>query len=331
MASAAELRQIDETQVIPAVAEHPASRTSRPRPVAPKVPPPAFPKQPPSAAFPQQSPSTALSKQLLPGTVREQRPPAGPGRGRALAAAAAVVAIVLGAAGIAALWGQDDDPVAIGTTPQGSLTSTTAATHSAKSGSGLPADEQCTDEIKANPRWVCLTSATFEGDTLTIEYKANFADAEPNVHGGYHLHIYGGDGVRPAAEDEGRQSMTPAQWYVEDEKPSVRKASSKDYRRVIGDAPKVCARIATADHQLVPDANGTYVTGNCVPINRDGRSVDAGKPTRKPGGSSSSHHSSATPTTSPTPTTPPPPTPTPTSTSTDLTITPASVPTPSAS
>ena len=40
------------------------------------------------------------------------------------------------------------------------------------------------------------------------------------------------------------------------------------YILAIGDAPKVCARIATAAHELVPDAQGKYVTGNCVPIER---------------------------------------------------------------
>jgi hypothetical protein len=243
----------------------------------------------------------------------------------ALSAAGAVVAIALGAAGVAALQNKGDDKAdALVKKDVVAATSTAAPTKAGGVVGGVPADEQCTDEIKANPRWVCLTSASFEGDTLTIRYKANFADAEPNVRGGYHLHIYGGDGVTPAAEDEGRQSMNPGHWYVEDEKPSVRKASSDDFKKAIGDAPKVCARIATAAHILVPDKNGTYVTGNCVPINRD--HFSGPKPSTK---SASSGGSKATPTqtTTPTPTETPTETPTPTWTPTDLTITPASVPT----
>jgi hypothetical protein len=34
----------------------------------------------------------------------------------------------------------------------------------------------------------------------------------------------------------------------------------------VGDAPKVCARIADAEHGLVPDATGGFHTGNCLPV-----------------------------------------------------------------
>ena len=40
------------------------------------------------------------------------------------------------------------------------------------------------------------------------------------------LHIYGGDGVTPAAENEGLQAMKRGTWYVEDQKPSVRTVDS---------------------------------------------------------------------------------------------------------
>ncbi len=134
----------------------------------------------------------------------------------------------------------------------------------------LPADEQCTDQIKANPRWVCLTKATFDGTKLTIEYVANFAGATPNVNGGYHLHIYGGTGTTPPDHVMGTQDKTPGRWYVEDKNPSVRSASNSDYVQAIGNQPKVCARIANGSHQLVPDntGNGTFTTGNCAPITR---------------------------------------------------------------
>ncbi|NIR36566.1 MAG: hypothetical protein GWN73_11940 [Actinobacteria bacterium] len=36
----------------------------------------------------------------------------------------------------------------------------------------------------------------------------------------------------------------------------------------LGGAPKVCARIADGNHALVEDTNGTFVTGNCWPIDR---------------------------------------------------------------
>ena len=137
-------------------------------------------------------------------------------------------------------------------------------------GNPLPVDEQCTAAIKANPRWVCLTRATFDGTTLRIEYQANFAGASPNVNGSYHVHIYGGDGTTPPDRIMGTHSQTPGKWYVEDKNPSIRAATSADFRDAVGNAPKVCGRIANALHQLVPDntGKGTYVTGNCVPIIR---------------------------------------------------------------
>jgi molecular chaperone DnaK len=135
----------------------------------------------------------------------------------------------------------------------------------------VPPDERCTDEIKSNPRWVCLTKATFDGEEIVIEYDANFAGASPNVNNGFHLHIYGGDGTDPPDDVMGAHSNNPGTWYVEDENPSVRRASSRDYTRAVGeDSKKVCARIARAGHALVKDnsGDGTYHTGNCVPITR---------------------------------------------------------------
>jgi molecular chaperone DnaK len=46
--------------------------------------------------------------------------------------------------------------------------------------------------------------------------------------------------------------------------------SLKDERftDAIGNAKKVCARIAIAGHGLVPDNNSKYQTGNCWPIVR---------------------------------------------------------------
>jgi hypothetical protein len=58
-------------------------------------------------------------------------------------------------------------------------------------------------------------------------------------------------------------------WYVEDQEPSVRLATSQDYKNAIGSkSVKVCGRIADSHHALVPDnsGKGTFKTGNCVPI-----------------------------------------------------------------
>jgi molecular chaperone DnaK len=143
----------------------------------------------------------------------------------------------------------------------------------AASGPALPADEQCTQQIKSNPRWVCLTRATFDGQRLVIEYTANNGGTAFNVGRSFHLHIYGTDasGTNPPDTVEGAQAPRPGRWYVEDKNPSIRSVTSNEYREAIGsDAVKVCARIADSRHRLVPDTSGSgsFKTGNCVPIVR---------------------------------------------------------------
>jgi molecular chaperone DnaK len=172
--------------------------------------------------------------------------------------AGAVVLVLLAAVGIgfAVLGGGDD-----GSADPGGQTSTNVA-------SPLPADEQCTDAIMSNPRWVCLTSAIVADGEITIDYRW---DSSPlNINGGYHLHIYGGDGATPPPAVMGMHAPAAEQgkWYVEDRHPAVLAVTDERFRTAIGDAPKVCARIADANHHLVPDTDGAYATGNCVPITR---------------------------------------------------------------
>jgi molecular chaperone DnaK len=174
-----------------------------------------------------------------------------------------------GAVGVNALRDRNTGGTAGPTASSSPSGSASPSTSASPTEAALPADEQCTDAIQQNERWVCLVSATFDGLNLTITYKASFAGADPNVKGGYHLHVYGGDGTKPAEERMGTHADNPGSWYVEDEEPSVRKATSSDYRQAIGDdAEKVCARIANASHELVPDLDGGYHTGNCIPIQR---------------------------------------------------------------
>src|SRR4029450_12311723 len=94
------------------------------------------------------------------------------------APAGAGVAGLLATAGLAiALPGNSGGP------PGGSgPTSAAAATTPA-----LPADEQCTDKIKSNPRWVCLTEATLDGKQIVITYISS--DTPFDVSGGFHLHL----------------------------------------------------------------------------------------------------------------------------------------------
>jgi hypothetical protein len=199
-------------------------------------------------------------------------PPAPPGptqprsrRLQVLIAAGAGVAVLL-IAGIAFavsnLGGAKGGGGAQGqnTTPPGQQQTTAPA---------VPADEACTDAIKANPRWACLTKATLNGKQIVIDYISS--DTPFDVTGGFHLHIYGTDatGTNPPDRIMGAQSHPAGNWYVEDKNPSVRSVTGGDYKEAIGaTAKKVCARIANSRHELVPDTTGagTFVTGNCVPI-----------------------------------------------------------------
>jgi hypothetical protein len=184
--------------------------------------------------------------------------------GGVLAAAAIATAVVLN---------MGDDP----TTTTGNLAGAATATSPVATPAPvattpaepvIPADEQCTDTIQANERWVCLTSATIADGEIVIEYDAEFAGSTPNINGGFHLHIYGADatGTDPPDEVMGSHAANPGDWYIEDQNPSVRSVDSDVFQQNIGDAPKVCARIANGQHELVPDVEGTFTTGNCVPI-----------------------------------------------------------------
>jgi len=173
-----------------------------------------------------------------------------------------VLVVVLG--GLAwALLGGDKDP---GQQQAGNQT-TNSPGPVASSAPALPADEQCTDQIKSNTRWVCLTKATFDGNEIRIEYEAGDNGSPFDISGGFHLHIYGAnaDGSAPPDRVMGTHSSNRGAWYVEDQNPSVHPVGSNQYDVVEGH-PKVCARIADSRHRLVEDSDGNYVTGNCVPV-----------------------------------------------------------------
>ncbi|HEU4540148.1 MAG TPA: Hsp70 family protein [Jiangellaceae bacterium] len=133
----------------------------------------------------------------------------------------------------------------------------------------LPADEQCTEAIMSNERWVCITSATISDGQLVIDYDAEWAGSTPDIDGGFHVHFYGADdtGTEPPAHVMGSHAASSdrGDWYIEDQNPSIHPLDSNQVA-ALGGAPKVCARIADGDHALVPDADGEFVTGNCWPI-----------------------------------------------------------------
>ncbi len=187
-----------------------------------------------------------------------------------IAAGVALLVVLAGGGTFLALTsgnGGNGGPGAAGNgSPSVGTTSPTSAAPAA-----VPVDEQCTEAIKSNPRWVCLTKATIDGDQVTIEYDFDNAGVRFDISGGYHVHFYGANeaGTNPADRVMGSHASQRGSWYVEDQQPSVHPAGSSQYDVVDGH-PKVCARIARSGHQLVQDngGNGTYKTGNCVPLTR---------------------------------------------------------------
>lgn len=239
-----------------------------PAPVSPGTPSPATaspvtasPVTASASVYPagKARPAPVASGRTAPPPADRPAPPAPAPARRRLPLAAGAVALVLLAGGAAALaWSNQDTSAPAG--------------RPAPDRSALPPDEQCTGDIQANPRWVCLTSASFAEDgSLLVEYEAEWAGEVPDQATGYHLHLYGGDGTNPPAETMGNQAqelgLPVGIWQIADQDPAVVPADRVG--EVIGDAPKVCARIAgPPGHDLVPAAGGGYGTGNCVPITR---------------------------------------------------------------
>lgn len=194
-------------------------------------------------------------------------------RKRILALGVAAAVAVLLAGGAVALGVFDDKDTGGAGTPPAS---------NANGNSPLPPDEQCTEEIMSNPRWVCLTAAVVTNGQITINYVSD--GGALNINGGHHLHIYGSDGTVPADRVMGDQAPEAQRgtWYVEDRRPAVLDLTDQRYLEAIGDAPKVCARIATADHQLVKAKDGSYRTGNCIPVDRTAAVPTTKKPSNPP-------------------------------------------------
>jgi hypothetical protein len=188
--------------------------------------------------------------------------------GRVAAFAAAAVAVMLLATG-GTVWlltratSKDDTTARAAAAAQQAATSAPAS----KPAAAVPADEQCTDAMKKSTRWVCLTKATLHDNKFTVWYEAEWHGSRPDIQTGFHLHLYGGDGAHPDESTMGSQAVKHSKYYFEDKEPSVRKTTDPDFE-AIGNAKKVCARIARTGHGLEKASDGSYHTGNCIPIQR---------------------------------------------------------------
>jgi hypothetical protein len=193
-----------------------------------------------------------------------------------------VAIAVLAIGGVALATRNNDDgggDTSATTTPETTLDDAVAATAAenattttapATTTTTIPLDEQCTDEIKANPVWACLTKVTVQDGNLILDWEGEFNGEQPSTGSGFHLHVFGSDGTNPPASTFGSQepAETRGPWYVEDQNPSVRSLADPDVATAIGLNPKVCVRVGDArtGHQLVPDSSGGYTAGNCLPI-----------------------------------------------------------------
>jgi hypothetical protein len=143
--------------------------------------------------------------------------------------------------------------------------------------------QECTEDIKRSQRWACLSRATFDGERMVIRLNSEFSDSKPNSKGGFHIHIFGSDGKNSATGPPGRYL------YPVDKPLSVRKAAGK--YAGIGEFPYLCARTVDRNHNLLPDARGSSLTGNCVPVERissAGGTRTAGRSGDDSGGSAAS-------------------------------------------
>jgi molecular chaperone DnaK len=258
-----------------------ASGAADPAPAAPApLPPPVVPASPfviesghlPRATFTGSArvgePTGAVG---IPARPVPPSPPTGGRRGgrgrrRMLVGAVVALAVLLGGGVAYAQYNRAGNGENKGA--PGIIAGTSASAKPSEP--ALPADEQCTDEIKNNRRWACLTSAVIANGKLTLKYEVDYAGSKPNVETGYHVHFYGSDGKNPPDHIMGSQAPKSQRgiYYYDSHEPSI--LSVKDYRftSAIGDAKKVCVRIAVAGHGLVPDAHSMFKTGNCWPITR---------------------------------------------------------------
>ncbi|WP_198171147.1 Hsp70 family protein [Actinoplanes awajinensis] len=224
-------------------------------------------------AGPPPKPPTAPGKNGNGGGGRKARGP--------ILVAAAVAVVLAGVTGTAWAMGAFDSkdspstPAAAGlqhtqqhNSSPGTTNGTTNGAATSPATTAVPADEACTDQMKQSTRWVCLTRATIRDGKFTLWYDAEWNGVPADTEKGFHLHIYGGDGQHPDESTMGSQATAHGKYYYEDKEPSIRRVTDSDYEAV-GNATKVCARIAKTGHGMVRAADGSYHTGNCIPIKRE--------------------------------------------------------------
>ncbi|MFT4866844.1 MAG: molecular chaperone DnaK [Ilumatobacter sp.] len=122
-------------------------------------------------------------------------------------------------------------------------------------------DEQCTDTIRSQPRWACVLSASFDGQTIIADYVGS-----PQNSGAawslssFHLHVFGSNIDPLTAGAAGPVSNGTGAWQVWDD-PTRYEGAPADVGSPDGVPEKLCARVATAGHTLE-----SLDSGNCWPV-----------------------------------------------------------------
>jgi len=126
----------------------------------------------------------------------------------------------------------------------------------------LQAEEVCTDVIQAQSRWVCITSAEFDGTTLFAQFDFGFNEGDPipNTDGGYHLHFFDGSVDDPidAGSTAGGLSNGSGNWQIWDD---VAGYQTDPFATFDGAPTQLCVEVANPTHSIENLDSGT-----CFPV-----------------------------------------------------------------
>ncbi len=122
-------------------------------------------------------------------------------------------------------------------------------------------DEQCTETIRSQARWACMSSAFWDGQNLIASYIGSpQAGGEAWSLSSFHLHVFGSNIPPVGAGVPGPVSDGSGSWKVWD-LPDSFEGTLAEVGSPDGVPEKLCTRIATAGHTLE-----SLDSGNCWPI-----------------------------------------------------------------
>ncbi len=121
----------------------------------------------------------------------------------------------------------------------------------------LPEDERCTELIRSQPEWACLTGATLDANgVVRAEYETMVSTGQLSVASGFHLHLFSGNIDPATAGTAGAASVGGGGWQVWDQD-TIETAGANIYGGTVPE--KICVRIANSSHQLV-----SLDSGQCI-------------------------------------------------------------------